>query len=186
MKKHFLLCLFCLYLMCQQVSYGADSMNNQYIPADYVVISQQIRTDVATRLTKRYNMKLVGVTGGLVDYVNVLGLEFQIQGPLTRDELRKILVDCVEEFLVSINTNKQLRPFLKNYPFTANEIILKLYVINENGTDVYDPYVSVASEHDGKIVYKTEEKGNPCVYKSKCEETYEVARNIVRETKPSN
>ena len=92
-----------------------------------VVIVDLITADVAAKLAKRYNMRLIGVTGGLARRVNVLGLSFQIRGPLSKEQLRAIVVDCVEEFLLPINTNERLRPSLKNYPFTANEIEIKIF-----------------------------------------------------------
>ena len=35
-------------------SYGIKFVNNQYIPADYVVIASQIRSDVAAKLSEHH------------------------------------------------------------------------------------------------------------------------------------
>ena len=48
-------------------NYGINFTNNRYIPADYVVMANQIRVDVATKLSERYNMRVIGITGGMAD-----------------------------------------------------------------------------------------------------------------------
>ena len=79
--------------------------SNHYIPDEYIVISHQIRADVLAILTKRYNMRVISTTGGLADCVNILGLGFQIRGPLSKERLRAIVIDGVEEFLTAINAD---------------------------------------------------------------------------------
>lgn len=76
---------------------------------------------MAKLLSQRHHMKVVGMGGGLVDRVNVLGLSFPVQGVLRKEQLRKILIDCVETFLAAINANEELRPSLKNYPDSQDQ-----------------------------------------------------------------
>ena|ERR1700733_1502931 len=184
--KYLVICIFLIFtiLVCfNQINSEAKSMNNEYIPAEYVIISDNITADLAEKLSKRYDMRVVGVRGGLADCVNILGLSFQIQGPLTKDELRKILVDCVEEFLFSINSNEKLRPSLRNYPFTAEGISIELFVIDRQGRTIYDPEIGVAVAKDGKLGYKTTDRNDTLKYKSRSIEDYEAALKIVREMK---
>ena len=109
------------------------SSSQKYIPAEYVVIVDQITADVAAKLANRYNMRVIGIGGGLAGGVNRLGLSFQIRGPLSKEQLRAIIVDCVEEFLLPINTNERLRPSLKIYPFTADQIEIEIFVVDQSG-----------------------------------------------------
>ncbi|MEI8124351.1 MAG: hypothetical protein WCG42_01190 [Parachlamydiaceae bacterium] len=162
---------------------GTYFMSNRHTPSKYVIMAHQIRTDVAEKLSKRYNMRVIGVRGGMAGSVNVIGLSFQILGPLSKEKLREILVDCVEEFLASINANEQIRPFLKNYPFTEKEIDITIFVVDASGRNVYDPDVLVATAFIGKIWYNTEDKDNEFKYKQEMEEDYQTALKIVRETK---
>lgn len=145
MKIHSILLIFAYLLFFSTYSYAVKFVNNQYVPADYIVMADEITADVASKLTKRHNMKLIGVVGGLADCVNELGLEFQIRGPLTKDQLRGIVINGVEEFLTQINAHTRLRPFLKTYPFTADRIDITLYVIDNNGREMYDPEIAVAT-----------------------------------------
>lgn len=168
----------------QNFTYGISFVNNQYVPADYVVRADKITEEVKALLSKRYKMQVVGITGGMADCVNVLGLSFQINGPIPKNVLREMLVDCVEEFLVPINADEKLRPFLKNYPFTAKEIDIAIFIKDKNGNRLYDPEISVASAHYGKVYFNTVDKNNTMNgYKEWMEEDYETARKIVEENK---
>jgi hypothetical protein len=179
MKTYFLLLLMSVYF-CHSRQLEAKPRNNEYIPAEYVVIAQKIRADMAKKLSKRHNMEVIGVTGGLAGRVNVLGLSFEIIGPLTKEQLREILIDCVEEFMTAINANERLRPHLKNYPFTPKEIEIELYIKGEKRRDLFDPEIRVAVATHGSLRYHTTAKDNPFGYKSEFMEDYEEALKIVK------
>ncbi|MFI0434638.1 MAG: hypothetical protein ACH350_02780, partial [Parachlamydiaceae bacterium] len=84
-------------------------------PRDYADIAREIRTDVGKKLSKKHQMDLIGVGGGMMGSVYMIGLSFQIRHPLNRNEARARIVDCTEELLAAINSNEEIRPFLKNY-----------------------------------------------------------------------
>lgn len=174
---------FISILLVHSPIFGITFVNNEYVPADYVVRADKITAEVKDKLRKRYNMSVVGITGGMIDCVNVLGLSFQIRGPLVKDVLRRMLIDCVEEFLTPINADEKLRPFLKNYPFTAKEIVISIFVDDKNGLELYDPEISVASAINGKLIFRTVDIDNPWGYKQCMEESYENARKKVQEEK---
>ncbi|HEV8052732.1 MAG TPA: hypothetical protein VGP47_09565 [Parachlamydiaceae bacterium] len=157
-------------------------MNNQYIPAYYVIMAKEISAKVQKTLSDRYKMKILGVKSGLADCVNVLGLSFQIQGPLSKEELRVVLVGSVEEFLTQINSNLELRPFLKNYPFTTNEITITIFIKDKNGQSLYHPDISLAYSSTGEISFNTVDKNNIYGYESRERETYSTALVIVKDT----
>ena len=110
-----------------------------------------------------------------------MGLSFQIRGSLSKERLRIIIIDCVEEFLTLINANEQLRPHLKNYPFTTKEIEIEIFVVDATGRNVYDPEIMLASSYSGKIWYETVDKDAKFGYKTSTSEDYETALKIVRE-----
>jgi hypothetical protein len=158
----------------------AMTMNSdQHVSPEYVELAGKLRADVGKKLAKKYSMHICGITGGLFERVNRLGLSFDIVGPLSKGRLREILIDCAEEFLSDVNADLKIRPYLKNYPFTQNEIEIRLFIQDKNGYDVFDPNISVASARDGYLYYHiAEDKIAP--YKSTEEEPYEEALKIVR------
>lgn len=162
--------------------YGCNS-NSKHISPPYVEMASKIRSEIAQKLAKRYNMKIFGIGGGMADCVNFLGLDFQIRGPLTKEQLRRILIDSVQELLNAINENEQIRPYLKNYPFTEKEISITLFIKDPNGNKIYDPEIGIASAGQGTMYYYTDDKENLYVYKQEIEEDYETALKIVLEEK---
>ena len=177
---------FACFMLCYSLNQGVSSVDNQYIPADYVVIADQITDEVAAKLSKQYNMKLIGSTGGMAGCVNVIGLSFQIRGPLNQETLRKILVGCVEEFLTPINANERLRPFLKNYPFTSHEIEIEIFVVDARGEEIHDPEIGIATAKHGGLRYHTKarEPGYLFGYKTTMKEDYNAALKIVKGSQP--
>jgi hypothetical protein len=177
-KKHIILLVSCI-----AVFLGAYWAYPRHTPVDYVAMADAITADVAEKLTERYPMQVIGVSGGMMNTVNTIGLHFQIRGPITKERLREMLVDSVEEFLTSINANEEIRPFLKNYPFTEKEIDIVIFIVDGLGIHVYDPDPAVAAAAHGKICYYTEDKNNEFGYKQKIKEDYQTALQIVRESK---
>lgn len=184
MKMIYLSLLFYMVVICG----SGECMSNEYKPAEYVVMSKAIIADMAKILPKKYGMEVISTTSGLAKRVNVLGLGFQIKGPLTKEQLREILVDCEEEFLAKVNENERIRPYLKNYPFNAENIELEIFVNDsQTGEMAVDPFITVASISNGLLVYRTEHKDpKTSGYKSKVLESYEDAFRIVKEGKSFN
>ncbi len=175
-KNCFIFILAFVFHSCDRTM---KTYSNQYIPPKYVVLAQEIRYEVAIRLAKKFQMVPIGEGGALCDCVKELFLAFNIQGPLSKDELRNILVDSVEEFIVAVNSNEEIRPYLKVYPFTSQEIKIDLYVIDKHGEEIYDPDISVASARKGKLSYKTTDRNDSFKTKSTVIESYEDALSIV-------
>src|SRR5436190_1489273 len=116
-----LLCSFELFCF-------SGEQNNKYVPARYVVLSQQIRNEVAERCAEKYHMAIISDRAGLMKKVNLLGNDFRIKGPLSQEKLREILVDCVEGLLEALNGNEEIRPSLKTYPFNAEGVDIGIFI----------------------------------------------------------
>ena len=140
-----------------------------------VELAYRIREQLAQKLSKKYHMTTIGEVIAIPDHVlNLLGLRFQIQGPLTKDELRNILVDCVEELLCAVNSNKEIRPYLKNYPFTPQNIDIALFIDGLDGRDVSSPNIGIAAASGNKLFFYTKKPSEEYRYITE-EETYEDA-----------
>ena len=179
--KYSIIALITVFLMISILYvYGTRLMTNQYVRPKYILMANEIISDVASILKERHKMNVVAVTEGMADCVNVVGLSFQILGPLSKERLREIIVDCVEEFLVLINANEPLRPFLKNYPFTSKEIRIAIFVVDSTGIKVYEPEIMLVAQSCGEIGYRMADKEAKFGYKSSEFEDYETALEIVR------
>src|SRR5262245_35079809 len=90
--------------------FGSES---GYIPSPYIAMSDRIEAKVIKALCNRYNMSVMGTGEGFIDHINLLSVRFQLRGMRSRDELRRILIDCVEEYLKAFNADEEIRPHLK-------------------------------------------------------------------------
>lgn len=180
MTKYFTIFLFYLLNSC------SNSANNQYIPERYELIVDEIQHKVAKKLSKEFHMTPVGEGGSFYDCVRELFLAFDIRGPLTKAQLRNILVSSVEEYLSAVNNNEELRPYLIVYPFTLHEIEITLCVSGKWGSAICDPDIGVASVRKGKLVYRTTDRNDTFKHKSKATESYEDALKIVRPVKENH
>lgn len=147
---------------------------------DHVAIADEIIIRVAKTLCKRHQMYLISDGGGMMGSVYMVGLGFNIPHLLNEDEARARLVDCAEEMLTAFNTNEEIRPYLKNYPFTTKNLQLSIVVTTPTGGDVFDPHIgSVSIYESDNIVYRTEEP-NTFVYKKTWREPYSEALKRVK------
>jgi hypothetical protein len=147
---------------------------------DYEDIANEISAKVAKKLTKKHQMDWIGEGGGMMGSVYMIGLSFEIHHPLDRNEARARIIDCVEELLTAINSNEEIRPFLKNYPFTTHNVQVAIFSDFPDGKEVFDPYITVVSvDENGFITFRTKEP-NKTPYKNKYREPYSEALAMVK------
>lgn len=152
---------------------------------DHIVIADEINAKVAKTLCKRHQMFQISEGGGMMGSVYMVGLGFTIPHLLSEEEARARLVDCAEEMLTAFNTNEEIRPYLKNYPFTTKNLQIVIFATTPTGGDVFDPHIgSVSIYESDNIVYRTEEP-NTFVYKKTWREPYSEALKRVKEKSSS-
>lgn len=177
MKKHFSLIFILVFYSC---SNSEKNPLDQHVSPQYVVLATKLRSEVANKLSKEFHMTPVGEGGSFYDCVREIFLAFEIQGPLTKDQLRNVLVNSVEELRSAVNSNEELRPYLIVYPFTSQEIEITLFVSSKWDGNIYDPDISSATARKGNLIYRTTDKSDTFKYKSKATESYEDALKIIR------
>jgi hypothetical protein len=150
-------------------------------PRDHADIAREIRGKVARKLSKKHQMDCIGVGGGMMDSVYMIGLTFQIYHIMDQAEARERIVDCVEEILNAINGNQEIRPYLKNYPFTTKNLQVAISVKQSDGRDVFDPdFEMVFIFESDDIDYCTVDSANTRRYKNQYRESYKEALAMVR------
>lgn len=159
---------------------GEMKMDAGYDGPVYVPISHSIRAKVAPKLAKKHQMDLVGTSASMMDCVKMTGMSYKRFKSIDQAEARRLIVDCVEEYLALINTSKNIRPYLQNFPATSKNINITIYNLNPDHSPIFDPLVSVVSCARGVIVYRTKDSENKNGYKSIIEEPYGEALEIVR------
>lgn len=170
---HFRLILLLLFIFASTLSFNFFKPKKR----NHEDIANEIMSKVANSLIKRHKMDWIGEGGGMMGSVYLLTLRFQIHHPMDRDEARERIVDCVELLLDAVNANEEIRPFLKNYPFTVKNVSVAIFTDHPDGSDVFDPDISVVSVgKSGYVIYRTEEPNGPKYeYKSEYRELYSDA-----------
>jgi len=150
------------------------------LPEDEQAVGN-ILQKIAKHLEIKYSMQAAGTNVGMPDgIVELLGLDFQINHILTKDEARKILIESGEFFLSTVNADTAIRPYLKNYPFTYDNINIVLFMREPSGYNAYHPNIDTASLDGDGLSYTTTDKSEPLKYKSDVTESYQDAVNALR------
>jgi len=94
---------------------------------------------------------------------------------------RRLLVDSVEEYLSAINASEEVRPYLHEYPFTAQNVEIDIYFYGPDRHKVPAGEIMIAAAKRGKLTYYIDV---PEKYDLKAiyEETYEDALKAVNST----
>jgi hypothetical protein len=141
-----------------------------------------VMSKVARLLEARYQFRTVGtVEFGYKGNYSLIGLYFAKVNPMSKEEGREIIVDCVNTLLNAINSDPQIQPFLKKIPFTASDIKIKIFIFTAEGKDVFYPEIQVFSATNGKIYYSTNAPNHNGYYTEESE-TFEEAVKIVEES----
>lgn len=169
--------------LCICIIFSVDVLSYAWINPPNFELSEgeklvnQILYDSAKSIQEKYPLKAAGegagMPGGIIEKFN---LSFDVRGPLTKECLRKYLIECADEMLVLIQRNEKIQQYLKKTPADINYIHIIIFVSDETERDeVYDPWFASAQISHGRLYYKTIDKENTYKYKHRFEESYEEA-----------
>jgi hypothetical protein len=120
-------------------------------------------------------LQLMSVGGCLMQDVEKIGLGFYIEKRVNVEEARQLYVSFAESFRKMVNADRKIRPYLRNYPATINELKFSLSFSRNphcRPTDVV--HVFYASGEVCYFAINTQEIHH---------ETYDEALRIVQEEK---
>jgi hypothetical protein len=174
--------LFLTALVAVILTMTLCSMRLKQRPTDYLKTINQIKANVAEKISKKHNADWVGDGGQRIGCACKIFLAFQIRRPLNRDESRRILIDASEELLKTVNENTILRPYLRDFPFTTKNIEVVVFSSDSDGTKVYDPFITASSVFESdEIVFLTADPQQTYGYKNEYMEDYQEALEIVKQ-----
>lgn len=173
MKLQFLeIMVSTLFFLCLSSSIYSDEIPFYERKANVII------NKVGNKLAKKYNMEIAGTGGGMIDCVKLMALSFNINKILNKNESRQLLLDCAAEFLKEINSNQEIRPYLVQFPFSVENIEIKIFIHDHEGRNVYDPNLSVISIVKGELRFRTNDKDNRYRFKSQYFESYDQALKL--------
>lgn len=173
--------LFFIFLGLIAIYFNACSVQDDHLTKGDK-LSDQVIAKTGKKLAKKHHMSMGGTGGGGSEQgLTLLLMSFDKNGnPVDISTARRLIVECVQEFLADINNNEQLRPYLKVFPFTPANVEISIIFSDPNGGRVFDPVLEVVAAHGGKVYYRTVDPNDHYKYKSKTDETYEEALAIIK------
>jgi len=144
------------------------------------IIARRLMYRVIDVLESRYQLRYIAYSeAGDKNGYKKIGLDFNRFGKMSKDEGRKIIIDCVNVLLNEINSDPKLQPFLIDKPFTINNVRIVIIVFTSEGKDIFYPDIRVFSAFGGKINYSTKSPDHKYNYYTREEETFEEAMRII-------
>ncbi|NGX61735.1 MAG: hypothetical protein K940chlam9_01224 [Chlamydiae bacterium] len=184
MVKYLLICISIFLGACFLFSFLGPSY--QPSPAEKAVNTAMGRN--TKKLSKKHKMHPMGVTvampGGDIQYLEI---HFQVPGPLSKEDIRKLLVDAAHDFLTDLNNDSELCSCLDGECLSIENVGITLFFIDSFRNDLSDPHIGIAHVRRGNIEYNIldeyydeEIHRDIPYYKYTYEETYEEALNELR------
>ncbi len=113
--------------------------------------------------------------------VEKIGVSFNCYRQLSITEARQLLISCADDYLQKINHSLELRPYLHVYPFTVNELELRIFISDDNESKKNLGDLVAVSVVYGNVRYKKWK--TEYTMETVLEESFEEAARIVREGK---
>ncbi len=145
-------------------------------------IAAKITNQVAKKLKKDQQLQCIGTGGTMMHEIEALSMSFIYYKEVDVKKARALLVTAVKEYLAAINTSEEIRPYLKNYPFTVKNVKVTISTLHPDGsTTDAGKILLFASNRDNLEFYLQEPETfrHPPFYA----ETYEKSLRIVEEEK---
>ena len=148
-------------------------------PLDYEKIADKTTDKTAKKLEKQKKLHLVGIGGQMMNDIQMMAMSFQFFQEVDLKTARELAVYAVSEYLTDINSNEVLRPYLHQYPFTAKNVAIRIWIYNPDKSDPPLDKIYFVSAINGTITYYLD---LPETYSRKaiCKETYEEALKLTQ------
>ncbi|MFI5344064.1 MAG: hypothetical protein ACHQUC_07580 [Chlamydiales bacterium] len=134
-------------------------------------------------IEKKYQVYTVGTGldgGSEGEGFRVLSITLERRGEkMKKEEARKLIVAVVDEFIVELNKDVKIKPYLKDFPLSYNNVEVTIVNYDDSGADVYNPFIESMTADSGNICYGILEL-NSNKYASREKETFEQASAIVK------
>lgn len=105
------------------------------------------------KMREEYGLRCYFIGGKLTDFVEEIGASFSIVQHAPQKRAKKMTVLVIENLLQEINNNEQLRPYLKDYPFSVDRVKMRIDFTKKDGYSYCDGSVKYITVKDKEICY---------------------------------
>lgn len=166
MKKTLILLLFAL---------TACTHPPEYHPVDYERLSDKVTYQVINELQKKHGLVFAGIGGGMMGNIREMSISFDLFHEVDLSEARALSIDCGQTYLQAINDSKELRPYLREYPFTIKGVRILIWIHKKHWLKVEVGSICFISLSNGTLRYRIQKPSEFDSNDILLEETYEEA-----------
>ena len=133
---------------------------------------------------KKYGLRYCGVREAAPEgKYEFLGIIVDCKRVLSREEGRKILVECYDDFLQRINNNENFKQYMQVYPFTEDNVSVVIFIQPPDQSFVSRPDIGIFALRKNEITYVTYPPDYLTGGKSSYDdvETLEQARSAIKQ-----
>jgi len=134
-------------------------------------LSIKIIKSYSAKMFKEKGLRMYGWGGSMMYNIENLSIDFMSSQNLEINEARKLYYECVDKFLIMINSDDKIRKYLNVYPFTKENIELNIAFFDDSGKRVSPPYVAYMSTAKENIYFAKYDHDNKNLYND-CIERY--------------
>lgn len=111
----------------------------------------------ATVAKEDYRLSLLGQGGAFRGSISKFSFRFISNELLDQDQARRMYLQIMDRIVDMINADENLRPYLSHYPFSHNDIDLKIsfYQDVSLGLKVAPPYIAFVTSSDNLLFFWT-------------------------------
>ena len=161
-----ILSMFSLLFGCSSFGYQSPR---------YVKLAHEITEKTAKELKAQKNLYLAGTGGQMTDDIQMMAMSFDYYQEVDLKTGRELIIYVINEYLSSINSNKEIRPYLHEYPFTAKNVEIRIFVYNPDRSELPLEKIYCIECINGELEYYARSNPRQAIY----EETYEEALQAI-------
>ena len=172
--------LLATFLLALTISCNRENALSSYEEPEYCKLATEIINSCAQEFRTEKGLFTIGTGGALMYNVKELDLMCESYQQVNTEEARKLVVECVNRILEKVNADEEIRPYLENFPFTANNIEFGILFFQKKDKHfVKDGFIASAGSLKGKLYYRVFDATEPTTLNTIHEEPFEEGLRIV-------
>ena len=141
----------------------------------YVELAHEITENTAKELKAQKHLYLVGTGGQMMNDIQMMAMSFYYYQEVNLQTARELIIYVINQYLSAINNNKEIRSYLHEYPFTAKNVEIRIWVYNPDRSELPLDKIYCIECINGRLEYYTRSNRRQAIY----EETYEQASRAI-------
>jgi hypothetical protein len=132
-----------------------DSINSSYYRSSDSILVDEIRKKVFWQLKKEKNLYPCECGWSLegTKQIQLLHCGFFYHNEVDIEKARELLMTISNLFLIAINENERIRPYLGKYPFKLENLLIDIFFKNSDGSELGQEQLHVAALGEGTLQY---------------------------------